>query len=160
MNSFFKGTTLGVRIAFGGFLVAAYGGLTAIVSAWIGIQWISILGFALVVAGVATGFIGIFWGWVELGRKLFKVQEPDGGIVARPSLVASLNERLRQKALPGLRIVFVGVVCAAVGSGALYMGDIGEVAWLHGIANVLVLLGFIVGAIGVVVTYAQLLTKE
>lgn len=160
MSSFFKGTTVGMRIAFAGFLVALYGGLTGAVAAWIGIQWAAVFEFILVMIGVILGFIGIIWGWAELGKRLFKTPNPDSGSEVWPSFMMGLNERLRQKSLSGLRTVFMGIICAALGSVAFYLGEIVSIAWLGAVGDIAVLVGFGIGVIGVVLTYAQLLVEK
>jgi 1,4-dihydroxy-2-naphthoate octaprenyltransferase len=71
-KEFFHGITLGVRIAFGGFLVALIGVVAGFLGFYINERWLSIVGLGATAIGVLIGFFGVACGWVRNAKSAVK----------------------------------------------------------------------------------------
>ena len=58
----------GLKIGVTGFLVAVVGAIFGFGGFQFNVQWLSIIGFAIVGMGVVVGFVGILYGWLTEGR--------------------------------------------------------------------------------------------
>lgn len=71
-KEFFHGTTRGIRIAFGGFVVALVGVVAGFLGFYLNEKWLSILGFVVVTVGVLIGFVGVVYGWIHDAKRAIK----------------------------------------------------------------------------------------
>ena len=63
------GRNIGMKIGFGGFVVALIGAVVGFSGYGIGERGLSLIGFVITVLGVCIGFCGIVYGWISEGRK-------------------------------------------------------------------------------------------
>ena len=84
-KKFFDGTTRGVRIAFGGFVVALLGVVTGFLGFFADERWLSVLGLGVTVIGVLVGFVGVASGWLRDTKPAIK-----GSVHAAKELRAKL----------------------------------------------------------------------
>jgi hypothetical protein len=64
--------TTGLKVWFGGFVVAAIGALCGFIGLEFGYLWVGQIAFFVVVFGVLLGCAGIFVGWVQDGRSALR----------------------------------------------------------------------------------------
>jgi hypothetical protein len=66
----------GLRVGFAGFLVATVGAASGFVGFAVGTRWLSLIGFAVTVIGIAIVFASIVYGWVTTGNQAIKGSIP------------------------------------------------------------------------------------
>lgn len=71
-KEFLHGTTIGLQIAFAGFLIAIVGAIAGFSGFHVNERWLSLLGFVLVASGVFVGFVGVAYGWKRETKRAVK----------------------------------------------------------------------------------------
>jgi len=89
-KEFFHGTTRGMQIAFGGFVVALIGVVAGFLGFYVNERWLSVAGLGITAIGVLIGFVGVAYGWMRDAKPAVK-----GSVQAAKELRSKLLSRWR-----------------------------------------------------------------